>query len=1413
MPTATSTLAQYRYRELLSELFSPIGCCRRPLHETFGQEYLEESLKSADISNRTSRKTTASQGPFSGTTRATLPSVDLTEILSHVEPTSSPDQLHLHVPVLCGYLDNYEISFSDGMRIYRNVKIMMDTNEAVKCELAYTILHSLLKTQVVPHELKLDAFRYFDTLNQTFHKLKRPDLLFELLEGGRNIDGLEHTILNDVTKVAAECFQMLLKFESGLLRDEHDETPRIGGLRLNTGVLRHSYHRSLSLVASVVKFGPSLMTDKVSGLIEQTYRFIATAEQPSEDDLVEILRVYDALITRAEIPHDLLPSVVKALCRLQGQGTKHDRQKVIDKTQQTFEWLFNTHLQSRVTSELTATVSFRYRNVDLNSQEADGALQLLLVVLEDPNYGSSINIDLDDLLLGFGEADHEIDQVSLLNELLILQALVEKEHLQQKLVSELEWENVAAAIRNLSARIKLDGEEVHTQDRKRLYEILSRLDTLPDLTSSQRDVLRSLFLELSPDIPFSIADKFLKTYERPLSSTIYDREVMLVKQSFLDTAGIPNNLRLLAAEVLQSTCLEAQQRDPAQGRRFASLILDALEMHEPDLVLQERLVDYALQYRAHLTDEEDDLGFFAEMDTKMTKAAQRPSQQVSASTGAGHSTSTRHITSALVVLFMRTINISVRRSQMLYKFMLELLVSPHLTPSATVMLLRGFFRMRSDVHHHVFLAISPEGEGMAAALYRSGQSSLRDPRRASRASSLSETGPVWMYGEIRGLPEDPPESVSLILYSQKPTNGDSASTLDVSAWLRHAISIIERGADWEVYSYVIVHLGAQLTNQTLFTDAVPLIRDLRTLVCRLLLKQSFQRPPEASDLKQADVAVCFYHILTMLIGYHEHFSRHEIEETISAFIMGMTAWDRTTVHCVHALTLCCYELPEALMRDLARIIGQMSTIVTKQDAAVHVLEFLVGLSRLKDLARTFRGDEIKTVFGVCFSYIEYVRGKRFDDAQQQRRSTPVMRPSSAQTETLNARYTAADIPQYVFALAYHVIIFWYITMRETDRSLYFPWVQGRLLSTDQAGNQEDWALVTLDLIWRTTKRNITSTSLIRPEPTSDESRIWTSPYSLISITLNTSKSSAVIVERRASGTDGWSIPVDQSSTPESVFDQHLLHSTDVPIPNGWNPSPLVESDSAKRAINMLDRVSPVDFYKAGVIYIGEDQTTESDILANLMGSADYRLMLSGLGTPLSLSSLQHNTCGLDTSPASTDGRKTLWHRDEVTALIYHIATMMPTDLANDPHCTRKKAHIGNDHVNIVFNNSGSATDFATLSSLLPSAFNYVYIVVSPEARATFIETRTRQVESGWFAKSWFRVQVLTRQDFPNISSAAETKVVSGQVLATYVRNLALNACIFANVWANREGGEYPSSWRGRLMQLRMLKERFGEKSR
>jgi hypothetical protein len=145
---------------------------------------------------------------------------------------------------------------------------------------------------------------------------------------------------------------------------------------------------------------------------------------------------------------------------------------------------------------------------------------------------------------------------------------------------------------------------------------------------------------------------------------------------------------------------------------------------------------------------------------------------------------------------------------------------------------------------------------------------------------------------------------------------------------------------------------------------------------------------------------------------------------------------------------------------------------------------------------------------------------------------------------------------------------------------------------------------------------------------------------------------------------------------------------------------------------------------------------------------------------------------------------------------------MPTNLEHDPKCNNKKQHIGNDFVNIIFNNSGNPFRFDTF----PSEFNYVNIVITPESRASFVATRLR---SGSHADSaFYKVQVMSKQGFPEISPAAETKIVSLKALPDFIRLLALNASVFSLVWYNRAGGEHVSSWRSRLREIVRLRDRY-----
>ena len=58
-----------------------------------------------------------------------------------------------------------------------------------------------------------------------------------------------------------------------------------------------------------------------------------------------------------------------------------------------------------------------------------------------------------------------------------------------------------------------------------------------------------------------------------------------------------------------------------------------------------------------------------------------------------------------------------------------------------------------------------------------------------------------------------------------------------------------------------------------------------------------------------------------------------------------------------------------------------------------------------------------------------------------------------------------------------------------------------------------------------------------------------------------------------------------------------------------------------------------------------------------------------------------------------DGKFAYNWQDNLTQVIFHVSTLMPNK-ENDPECKAKIAHIGNDCVCIIYNNSEQEIDIA-----------------------------------------------------------------------------------------------------------------------
>jgi hypothetical protein len=287
------------------------------------------------------------------------------------------------------------------------------------------------------------------------------------------------------------------------------------------------------------------------------------------------------------------------------------------------------------------------------------------------------------------------------------------------------------------------------------------------------------------------------------------------------------------------------------------------------------------------------------------------------------------------------------------------------------------------------------------------------------------------------------------------------------------------------------------------------------------------------------------------------------------------------------------------------------------------------------------------------------------------------------------------------------------------------------------------------------------------------------------------------------------------SFQELYQDPRFAYLQFMPYPNvsrsNLNDMPILlpSDDGVERAVSVLDMTPVVDVHKIGIVYAAENQTVERDILSNTKASSLYLEFLGKMGQYFSLLNCKHiYSGGLDTSEELLDGPYGLLYLNDMRLeqIIYHVTTLMPTR-KEDPHCTGKKRHIGNDYVNIIWNDSGHEFNPQTI----PGQFNFSLIIIEPlTGYANSIDLPNEKCHN--YSKTLFRIRLHLKEDLPEPKPSFDArKVIMGLSLAPLVRQLALHVNMYCLVVA--AGGRYKSNAQERLLQIKKVKERFASSSR
>lgn len=734
-----------------------------------------------------------------------------------------------------------------------------------------------------------------------------------------------------------------------------------------------------------------------------------------------------------------------------------------------------------------------------------------------------------------------------------------------------------------------------------------------------------------------------------------------------------------------------------------------------------------------------------------------------------------------------------------------------------LVLVRALIRMRCTVEGYVYFCQPIDMEGLATTMNRN---SLIDSYKPLPSH-------LWCYPEEKDyLPSSTYDKPNRKLRIFEPSSNTlsiqrkGSGVIDVNKWFSLVKKITEEYYHWELYSYVWAHFCSQLCNTTLFKCDSSFITEFRRIVCDQLslnLPATLTFPLVDTNVTKADLLVAFIRTLSSLVGYHDLFNKIEEDQIISSLLSSLASWEKTAIPSIHMLTICCYELPQSMKKYLIPILTRLQASITSAFASSHTLEFLMALIQVPTLTSNFTIEEFKRVFAIAFRYIEHARDmQKRNGNSSDKPDASRLQDHGVDAEVDNKVSTQWNkvtpmLHQYLLTTSFEVLSQWFLKMKLEDRSQVSSFIMKNIVSCCGATEFKDLDDVTiahLDFLARFTYSNmpLRINNARKSDVLSNfSSNKWIIGQAIVAIDVDMNNGNSNITLRRPTGFVSFNlrlnndmVPVDVNAEKDRPFftSNYLLLQLFKPLDqvSPSKPLPLLDDSTTERALNTFDRVPVVAHHKAGIVYIGPGQKEESEILANTVGSVDYQQFLERVGHMIKLSEADSVYVGGLDKEGGTDGEFAYVWSDELTQLIFHTTTLMPTTL-NDKYCLLKKRHIGNNHVNVFFDESGHPFNF----NVIKSQFNFINIVISPHTR--------RYGVAGWNSYKYYKVKTYRRSEVPGIFSTSHYKLISVEQLPHFIRNSVLMANRLARIWHESNDGVYVTNWEMRVRQLRSLRER------
>lgn len=759
--------------------------------------------------------------------------------------------------------------------------------------------------------------------------------------------------------------------------------------------------------------------------------------------------------------------------------------------------------------------------------------------------------------------------------------------------------------------------------------------------------------------------------------------------------------------------------------------------------------------------------------------------------------------------FAVTLPQSAQKAAENYKFLVTLLLmcienGHHL---AALNIIRVLVCIRVTEEGYVFLSPHGDVEGIASAFKRSKQSCDGKEKAWAFPESLD-----FLPSAFLNKP-----NVHLLLFdsSSSRLGEENDWTIDINLWLDIVARILDQYYHWEIYSYTWTHFCQQMSNIPLFTHQNAVLLRLHKIVCEQLtlnLPKSLVLPTE---LTKANLQVAIIRCMSGLLGHHDQFSKSEEDNIVNLLLFALGSWEKTAIPCIHILTVCCYELPMSVKRFLTAILNKLQGGVTSAFASSPTLEFLISLLNTPLLTVSFSLNDYRQVIAIAFKYIQ------FGVDHRKRASSVEMggAPSYGKNAEVNNLASTEDtettprLTEYLLVVSQIVVSRWFTKLELGDRRQISSFIVKNIVLAFNLTSVEDMdesVIALLDIVARFTYSNIplkiTSPGLrTNLEPYNLVHR-WIMGHSIVTIGTDPMTGNSRITLRRPTGVLVMNVTIDPSMLPENmdttkpmILDGYLLLQLLKPMDIKSTSKPLALFDDAatERAISAFDRIPVVSHHKAGIIYIGPGQTEEAEILGNTIGLRAYQDFLDKIGDLIKLKSCDAIYVGGLDRENGTDGDYAVFWSDQLSQLIFHTTTMMP-NMAGDKYFASKKRHIGNNYVNVFFDESGEPFNF----NVVKSQFNFINIVITPPSKS----------HSG-AKQPFYKVKTYRRSGVPGIFSSSHFKMISLDQVGSYVCNSVLMSDRFARVWNDSVGGVYTTNWHRRVQQIETLRLRTLEMHR